>query len=131
MTVEHVKIASAFFFFILTKMDYGDLKDDKDIQEKLGNLHKSVEKIEDMLKATLKPELYETMDLKQKVDYDLFMGYTLNTLFWLYMKTKGLDPGQSELKTQLNRIKQYMIQAKQVSKCLHYRFKANIFLIFS
>lgn len=96
-------------------MDYGDLKEDKNIQEKLENFHESVVKIENLLETALKPETYEKLSVKQKIDYDLFLTYTLNTLYWLYLRTRGVDPNKNEVKKELSRIKEFMVKAKQVS----------------
>ncbi|EFA08579.1 Nuclear nucleic acid-binding protein C1D-like Protein [Tribolium castaneum] len=94
-------------------MDFGDLSEDKAIQTKLSNFHSSVEKIEKIIEISSSPDIYDKLTTKEKVDYDLFMAYTLNTLFWLYLKTKGEDPTKSEIKNQLNRVKQYMVKAKE------------------
>lgn len=96
-------------------MDFEDLKDDKEIQLKIINFHSSVDNIEKMLDFALSDDIYEKLNTEDKVNYDLFMGYTLNTLFWLYLRTKGVDPNKSEIKNQLNRIRQYMVKAKEVS----------------
>lgn len=98
-----------------TKLDFGDLENDKTIQEKLINFHKSVEKMTKIVELSTNTDLYEKLSTREKVDFDLFMAYTLNTLFWVYMKTKGQDPNSSEIKNQLNRVKQYMVKAKEVS----------------
>lgn len=95
-------------------MHFGDLSDDKAIQEKLLNFHNSVEKIEKFLELASNSEIYEKLSTKEKIDFDLFMAYALNTLFWLYMKTKGEDPTKSEIKNQLSRVKEYMVKAKEV-----------------
>ena len=95
-------------------IDFGDLRDDKLIQQKLTSFHNSVQKIGKIVELSSNPDLYEKLTTKEKVDFDLFMAYTLNTLFWLYMKTKGEDPNKSEIKNQLNRVKEYMVKAKDV-----------------
>lgn len=94
-------------------MDFGDLKDDKAIQEKLTNFSRSINKIEETLQSKLDPETYKKLSLQEKVNYDLFMTYALNTLFWIYLKTRGIDPYKNEVKNQLNRIKQHMVKAKE------------------
>lgn len=96
-------------------MDFGDLKDDTQIQEKIQNLHTSINKIEKLLEPEVNSVILNKLSTKEKVDYDLFMTYTLNTLYWLYLRTKGVDPNKNDVKTQLNRVKDYMIKAKQVS----------------
>ncbi|KAF5288124.1 hypothetical protein FQA39_LY15511 [Lamprigera yunnana] len=94
-------------------MDFGDLKDDKVIQDKLHHFNKNINKIEKLLKVTLEPNKYKKLSTEDKVNYDLFMTYTLNTLYWLYLRTKGLNPNQTDVKNQFNRIKQYMAKAKE------------------
>lgn len=94
-------------------IDFGDLENDKHIQEKLTNLHNSVEKIEIMLEKLRTADIYEQLSQKQKVDYDLFIAYTLNTLYWLYLRIKNEDPNKNDVKNQLNRVKEYMLKAKQ------------------
>ncbi|CAH1113330.1 unnamed protein product [Psylliodes chrysocephalus] len=94
-------------------MDFGDLENDKPVQEKLMNFHNSVEKIENMIEKLQKADAYEHLTLKEKIDYDLFVAYTLNTLYWLYLRTKNADPNKNDVKNQLNRVKEYMMKAKQ------------------
>lgn len=94
--------------------DFGDLKDDETIQNKLQNFHSSVEKIGKLLDIAFSNDLYDKMTVKEKVDYDLFVNYALNTLFWLYLRCKGEDPNSNDIKHQLTRIKEYMMKAKQV-----------------
>lgn len=101
-------------------MDFGDLKDDKAIQEKLTNFSRSINKIEETLQSKLDPETYKKLSLQEKVNYDLFMTYALNTLFWIYLKTRGIDPYKNEVKNQLNRIKQHMVKAKEVCNVINY-----------
>lgn len=95
-------------------MDFGDLEDDKSIQEKLQNFHTSIEKIENLLQNALSADDYEQLSTKEKVDYDLFMAYTLNTLYWLYLRSRGEDPNTTDVKNQLNRVREYMVKAKEV-----------------
>ncbi|XP_057661798.1 nuclear nucleic acid-binding protein C1D-like [Diorhabda carinulata] len=106
-------------------IDFGDLDNDKNIQEKLTNLHNSVEKIEIMLEKLRTADIYEQLSLKQKVDYDLFIAYTLNTLYWLYLRIKNEDPNKNDVKNQLNRVKEYMLKAKQANERNTIRPKLN------
>lgn len=95
-------------------MDLKDLEDDKVITEKVENLRTSVQKIHDVLDQALNADTSE-FSLKDRVDFDLFLTYALNTLYWMYLRTKGQDPNSHDVKNQLNRIKEYMIKAKQVN----------------
>nr|CAH7761888.1 unnamed protein product [Callosobruchus chinensis] len=94
-------------------MDFGDLSEDKEIQAKLQNFHENIQKIEEIINLAVTSDIYSNLSLKEKIDYDLFMAYALNTLYWLYLKTKNVDPNKNEIKNQLQRIKEYMIKAKQ------------------
>ncbi|KAJ8922333.1 hypothetical protein NQ315_004276 [Exocentrus adspersus] len=94
-------------------MDFGDLEDDKVIQHKLTNFHSSVEKITKMLDLALNSDIYEKLSVKEKVDYDLFIAYATDTLYWLYLRLKNEDPNKNDIKLQLNRVKEYMVKAKQ------------------
>lgn len=95
-------------------MDFGDLKDDSKIQTKIASLHTSIENIENILTLLISSNIKEELSLKEKTDYDLFLAYTLNTLYWIYLRIRGIDPTTNEVKNQLNRVKEYMIKAKQV-----------------
>lgn len=98
--------------YIFRNMELPDLEEDHSIKEKLQNLHLSVEKIKAILDVALEADT-ERFSLKERVDFDLFLTYTLNTLYWMYLRTNGEDPNKHDVKNQLNRIKDYMIKAKQ------------------
>lgn len=95
-------------------MDFGDLKDNKQIQEKLFNFHASVEQIEKIAEDANAID-FDKLKTEQKADYDLFIAYILNTTYWMYLRSRGIDPNQYQVKEQLNRVKDYMLKAKQVN----------------
>lgn len=84
------------------------------VNSAIKSIDNSIDKIEDILKAGLECQHYDEFDLKDKVNYDLFVAYTLNTLYWIYLRTRGVDPNKHEIKNELSRIKEYMLKAKQV-----------------
>ncbi|KAL1517691.1 hypothetical protein ABEB36_001426 [Hypothenemus hampei] len=93
-------------------MELKELEDDKAIKEKLQNVRDSVRKIENILDIAKKVDTSK-LSVKDKIDFDLFLAYALNSLFWMYMRTKGQDPNNHDVKDQLQRIKDYMVKAKQ------------------
>lgn len=95
-------------------MDFGDLKDDKAIQTKLTDLQESLDKTKQIVETVLNVEDISSLSAKDRVTFDLFQCYCLNTLFWVYLRTKGIDPNTNEVKNELNRIKSYMVKAKEV-----------------
>lgn len=96
-------------------MDFGDLKDDKAFQTKLADLEDSIDKTKNVLDTVLNVEDISSLSARDRVTFDLFQCYCLNTLFWVYLRTKGIDPNKNEVKNELNRIKSYMVKAKEVS----------------
>lgn len=96
-------------------MEYDNLGEDEAIKNKLINFRQSIKKIENMLELVTKSEFYNELDLTGKVNHDLFMAYTLNTLYWLYLRSKNEDPTKNDVKNQLSRIKEYMVKRDQVS----------------
>lgn len=95
-------------------MDFEDLNDDVQIKEKITQVHDSVNKIKQILNLAYKSNVQEQLNTMDKVNYDLFLSYTLNTLYWIYLRTKGIDPNKSDIKNELNRVRDYMIKAKKV-----------------
>ncbi|XP_060520756.1 nuclear nucleic acid-binding protein C1D-like [Cylas formicarius] len=85
---------------------------DLPLNEKLKQLDHNIGKLNQVVDQALNMDR-EKLTLKEKIDLDLFVAYTLNAMFWTYIKTLGLDPTKNEVKNQLNRVKDYMEKAKQ------------------
>ncbi|XP_066151343.1 nuclear nucleic acid-binding protein C1D [Euwallacea fornicatus] len=105
-------------------MELKDLEEDKIIGVKLQNLHDSIQNIQKFLDAALEIDTAEYSS-KDKVDLDLFVTYALNTLYWMYLRTKGEDPNTHDVKNQLNRVKEYMIKAREAHERLTLRPKVD------
>ncbi|GJQ74423.1 hypothetical protein Trydic_g21293 [Trypoxylus dichotomus] len=97
-------------------MDFGDLLNDTRIKEKLLDLHTSIEEIEKIVDTALNKFDYDNLTPIEQVNYDLFNLYSLNILCWMYLRTKGQDPNKTNIKSELNRIKIYMLRAKEVQE---------------
>ncbi|ENN79721.1 nuclear nucleic acid-binding protein C1D-like [Dendroctonus ponderosae] len=105
-------------------MELKDLENDKAIKEKLSNLRNSVQKIKKILDTALEADTSQ-FSLKDQVEFDLFLTYALNALYWMYLKTKGEDPNFHDVKNQLARVKDYMVKAKQADERNTIRPKVN------
>lgn len=46
--------------------------------------------------------------------YDLFLSFAINSFYWFYLRIQGIDPSQHELKSEINRTKEYMIKSKKL-----------------
>lgn len=95
-------------------MDYDNLGEDTNIKNKLISFRQSVNKIDNIIALATNSNIYNELDLKDKINYDLFMSYALNTLYWLYLRSKNHDPSKNDVKNQLARIKEYMVKRDQV-----------------
>lgn len=96
-------------------MDYDNLGEDTTVKTNLITFRESIKKIENIVELATNTNVYNELDLKDKVNYDLFMAYTLNTLYWLYLKTKNVNPNKNDVKNQLSRLKTYMGKRDQVN----------------
>lgn len=110
-------------------MDFGDLKNDLPIKEKITKVHGSITKIKDILDVFQKDNVYNQLEPMDKIDYDLFLSYTLNTLYWIYLRTRGIDPNKNDVKNELNRIREYMVRAKEVNEYVCHSINLNVQLI--
>ncbi|PSN38468.1 hypothetical protein C0J52_23035 [Blattella germanica] len=96
------------------KIDFGELSGDTEFCARINNFHASVDKVEDFLRIACDNDLYEKLSLDDKVKYDLFLSYSLNSLFWLYLRTQGEDPMKHSVKAEIDRVREYNSKAKQV-----------------
>merc|ERR1711915_641662 len=72
------------------------------------------------LDATLKPFLNisangiqdKISDPLVKARLDLMVAYSINSLFWAYLTTQGVNPKQHPIRNELKRIQEYMAKVK-------------------
>lgn len=63
-----------------------------DVQGKIGNLTDSLSNIEKSIDATVEFANYENLSTDEKVKYDLYLSYSINSLYWTYCKLQAIDP---------------------------------------
>ena len=83
-----------------------------DFHNGLQELEASLEPIVERQNRTQLVEAAETPLDKAKVD--IAAAYTLNSLVWMWMKTRGENPKESEVKDELERVKAAMLKAKEI-----------------
>ncbi|XP_015520921.1 nuclear nucleic acid-binding protein C1D [Neodiprion lecontei] len=96
------------------EVEFKELASDANLVAKVKNFHKSTDDINNHLKLATNPEFYEKLSNSDKLKYNLLMSYSLNTLFWMYLRLEGEDPMKHEIKSENERLKQYMARAKQI-----------------
>ncbi|KAG7280481.1 hypothetical protein CRUP_033782 [Coryphaenoides rupestris] len=56
-----------------------------------------------------------SLDPLEQAKLDLMSAYTLNSLFWMYLVTRGINPREHAVKQELERIRTYMMRVKDIT----------------
>ncbi|XP_053730636.1 nuclear nucleic acid-binding protein C1D [Synchiropus splendidus] len=89
-----------------------------EINEQLTAFDSSVSSVKAMLEKMIslpKNDVVEKLDSLDQAKLDLMSAYTLNSLFWMYLVTQGLNPREHGIKQELERIRTYMNRVKEIS----------------
>lgn len=81
-----------------------------------GNVEEYVKRIEilgDIIKSCCESGIHSNLSMEEKVKYDLFLSYSLTSLYWIYLRTQGEEPA-GHIKSELDRVKKYMDRSKQI-----------------
>jgi len=100
-----------------TKSNQPDAEVEADFNARASQLENSLNELEKFL-SRLDPvtytTLHESLTPLDQARFDLTAAYTLNSLMWAYLRTRGVDPKQTQLKSELDRVKSYMDKLKAV-----------------
>lgn len=69
--------------------DFNELSNDIDIIERLKEFRKTSEKINKTIKLANDPDFYDGLSNADKIKYNLLMSFSLNGLFWMYLRANG------------------------------------------
>ncbi|XP_077171005.1 nuclear nucleic acid-binding protein C1D [Paroedura picta] len=89
-----------------------------EIQDYLSTFEKSLGSVDEMLKTMMsvsRSELLQKLDPLEQAKLDLVSAYTLNSLFWVYLATQGVNPKEHAVKQELERIRTYMNRVKEIA----------------
>ncbi|KAI3362787.1 hypothetical protein L3Q82_001841 [Scortum barcoo] len=89
-----------------------------EIDEQLTGFHSSVSSVRNMLDKLMsmpRNELLQKLDPLDQAKLDLMSAYTLNSLFWMYLVTQGVNPREHGIKQELERIRTYMNKVKEIT----------------
>ncbi|XP_061084907.1 nuclear nucleic acid-binding protein C1D isoform X1 [Conger conger] len=75
----------------------------------------SVNKMVDTMISLSKNELLQKLDPLEQSKMDLMSAYALNSLFWIYLTTQGINPKDHGIKQELERIRTYMNKVKEIT----------------
>ncbi|KFQ31447.1 Nuclear nucleic acid-binding protein C1D, partial [Merops nubicus] len=89
-----------------------------EIHDYLTAFEKSLGSVDEMLKTMMsvsRSELLQKLDPLEQAKLDLVSVYTLNSLFWVYLATQGINPKEHPVKQELERIRTYMNKVKEIA----------------
>ncbi|XP_069568374.1 nuclear nucleic acid-binding protein C1D [Brachyistius frenatus] len=89
-----------------------------EIDEQLAGFDSSVNSVKTMLDKLMsmpRKEPQQKLDPLDQAKLDLMSAYTLNSLFWMYLVTQGLNPREHAIKQELERIRTYMNRVKEIT----------------
>ncbi|KAK9541179.1 hypothetical protein VZT92_001244 [Zoarces viviparus] len=89
-----------------------------EIDEQLTGFDSSVSSVKTMLEKLMsmpRNELLQKLDPLDQAKLDLMSAYTLNSLFWMYLVTQGVNPREHGIKQELERIRTYMNKVKEIT----------------
>ncbi|KAI1240403.1 hypothetical protein IHE44_0008823, partial [Lamprotornis superbus] len=76
-----------------------------EIHDYLAAFEKSLGSVDEMLKTMMsvsRSELLQKLDPLEQAKLDLVSVYTLNSMFWVYLATQGINPKEHPVKQELN-----------------------------
>lgn len=76
----------------------------------------SVKTILEQLMSMPRNDLLQKLDPLDQAKLDLMSAYTLNSLFWMYLVTQGINPREHGIKQELERIRTYMNRVKEITE---------------
>ncbi|XP_042336877.1 nuclear nucleic acid-binding protein C1D [Plectropomus leopardus] len=89
-----------------------------EINEQLTGFNSSVSSVKDMIQKLIsmpRNDLLQKLDPLDQAKLDLMSAYTLNSLFWMYLVTRGVNPREHGIKQELERIRTYMNKVKEIT----------------
>lgn len=102
----------------MSEMDFAGEEYPTEIHDYLSTFEKSLGSVDEMLKTMMsvsRSELLQKLDPLEQAKLDLVSAYTLNSLFWVYLATQGVNPKEHPVKQELERIRTYMNRVKELA----------------
>ncbi|CAH1389468.1 unnamed protein product [Nezara viridula] len=91
-----------------------DLSQEKGILEKLNYFKEQIKNLENVLKPFYESDIYSELTTEERVEYDIFLSYTLTSLYWMYVKTTGEDPFKHSVKGEVDRVQEYVAKYNKI-----------------
>ena len=89
----------------------------EELAEVVKNLHVSLTDVKtqlNLLTSVPRSDLHDNLDPMGRATMDLTTAYAVNSLFWMLLKTMGVNPADSNVKQELDRVKEAMKRMKEI-----------------
>lgn len=96
------------------ELDYGDLTYNIDFVDNCEDLKKKLIEVQKILAKLLPLQAqYSKLPRTAKIELDLFILFALNSLQWIKLQIKGVDPSKHPVKAELQSVKAAMMKWQQ------------------
>ncbi|ROI15175.1 Nuclear nucleic acid-binding protein C1D [Anabarilius grahami] len=86
-----------------------------EIEENLNDFDSSVGSVQNMVQTLVSVSRSDKLDPLDQAKLDLMSAYALNSMFWMYLVTQGVNPKDHAIKQELERIRTYMNKIKEIT----------------
>lgn len=94
-------------------MDFGELKHDANFVTRVTDFDQSLEEIQEQVNRALEMDVTK-LSKEDRIKHELFLCYSTNTLYYLYLKINGVNVNEHPIKNELARIRAAMLREKQL-----------------
>lgn len=96
-------------------LEYGELANDQDFVNKCEDLKENLMELQKVLDKLVPLRAhYDKMSVPAQIELDIFLAFTLNSLYWVQLRLQGVDPSNHPLKNELLRVKAVMVRWQEV-----------------
>lgn len=72
-------------------MNFGELKNDKEFVTKATNLSQAINDVKKSIETACNFSNYDRLSTEDQIKFDLFLSYSINSLFWILCKLQCID----------------------------------------
>ncbi|NP_001007060.1 nuclear nucleic acid-binding protein C1D [Danio rerio] len=89
-----------------------------EIEDNLNDFDSSLSSVQNMVQTLVsvsRSDRLLKLDPLEQAKLDLMSAYALNSMFWMYLVTQGVNPKDHPIKQELERIRTYMNKVKEIT----------------
>lgn len=97
-----------------SKLNFGELSADIALVTKCENLKESMDQVHQTLETLLELRNKGEFSANDKIEFDIYTAFLTNSLYYVYLRTQGIDTSSHPIMHELQRVKQVMKRWKDV-----------------